>query len=169
MRRNIVKVILLGFLLNITVGITLLAVVTCDTDPNTGRDINCRSVFTPADTRLLQTYDDTQLNSTIVDNFGRSISPEGEVEDTAKSSFRLLDTIGLGWIEQLFKFLRSALYGFVDFLDVMFGGTMTDEMRRLLFGRLDVQGSMGVMHHLISLGYVIVLFELWTNRKAAEE
>jgi len=168
MRRNIVKVILYGFILNLVVGIMMLAVVTCDKDP-LGKDINCVSVFSKADTRLLSPYDDKSLNDSMTSNFGKALSPEGELEDTAKSSFRLLDTIGLGWIQKLFQFLRSALYGFVDFLDVMFGSSMTDSLRLLLFGSKNVQGSMGVLHFLVSLGYIIVLFELWTNRKAAEE
>lgn len=161
MRRNIIKAVFFGLILNIMTGVMMVAIV----------DVNGNQVFTQLDRSMVKEYNPegtTYLQTT----FSSSVSPEGEIEDRAMASFRLLDMIGLGWISKIINTINNYLYGLIHFLDAMFGRPMlagNPGLYKILFGVNGPVLSLGALHILFTIGYAVAVFEIFSNRKAAEE
>ena len=151
MMRNIFKLILFSLLLNIATGIMTVAII----------DVNGYNVFEPQDMSRLPQYDANGTNA-MSSNFQGPVNPAGVAEDKGNIVFRLLDLISLGFISKIISTLDSYMYGFINLLSSMFGSFMNTALHDLLFG--NYYFPMGILKILITVGYTLGVFELWTNK-----
>lgn len=164
MNKAIFHLILFTLVLNISTGIISLLVV----------DEYGNSVFGANDTSLVPSYN---ANGTqyFEDQSSGVVNPAGVTEDKGNLVFRLLDLIGLGFINKLISIVNAYMYGFINLLNDLFGFWIGDNsaLYALLFG-VDVSiGSTyipiaGLLKSLITLGYVLAGIELWTNKSITD-
>jgi hypothetical protein len=151
MMRNIFKLVLFSLLLNIATGIMSVAII----------DSNGNNVFQSQDMGRLPQYDSQSTTSTFT-NFNSSVDPAGIAEDKGNIVFRLLDLISLGFIGKIITLLDTYLYGFINLANSMFGSFMAPALHDLLFG--SYYFPMGILKIIITIGYILGVFELWTNK-----
>jgi len=87
------------------------------------------------------------------------VNPSGNLEDKGDSIYRVLDMINLGFIARFLTGIKTFLFGFVEFLDVLVGPFLTQGVRAFLFGP-----PLGVLHTLMIIAYLLAGFYLWTGR-----
>lgn len=141
--KNTFKIILFSLLLNIATGIMTVAIT----------DVNGNQVFQKQDMSRVPSYNDT--TGIIKGNFAGQINPAGVTEDKGNLVFRLLDLIGLGFINKMISTLDSYMFGFINFMEIMFGKWMDTITSTVIFG---------LLKSLLSVGYILAAFELWTGK-----
>jgi hypothetical protein len=164
MMRNIFKLILFTLVLNIATGIMSVAIVDASGNP----------VFQSQDMARVPSYDASGANSftgTYTCSSGttncsysqqdQTVSPGATADTSGNIVFRLLDLVGLGFINKLLLAIDHYLFGFVILLDNMFGQYMTPALHSILF---PYGVSPGLIRTLIMIGYLLAAFELWTNK-----
>jgi len=160
MMRNIFKLVLFTFMLNIATGIMSVAIT----------DIAGNQVFQSEDMARVPVYDSAGTakltgsynvaNGTFSEQ-DQTINPGGIADTSGNIVFRLLDLIGLGFINNILKTIDYYLFGFVNFMHNMFGQYMNTALHDLLF---PTDYFPGILKTLIMIGYAFAAFELWTNK-----
>lgn len=151
MNRNIVFAAFFSIILNMAIGAVVLIVV----------DIDGNSIFKQEDMGYTEYNED--MGESFIDDMPGGLNP-GEVEDTASGQrFGLIDIIGLGWISKFVNVMWEFIHSFVSVMDTMFRAHMTDDLAKYLFGPLNMR--IGVLYFVSTLAYIIVLFELFSNRR----
>ena len=135
--KTIFKLMIFSIMLNFAVGIMLVAI----------------PAFNIGDTGGLS-YDATYSDS-FVNHMNDTIKPSGVVEDAGDAIYRVLDMIGLGFIHKIISAVDKYMFGFVNMLQAMFGGVMSETLRSMLFG---------AMKTMITIGYILGAWVLWTGR-----
>lgn len=159
MMRNAFKLILFSIVLNFAVGIMQVAVV----------DANGNQVFQAQDMARVPQYDST--NNGLFQGYAQSnYNPGATSSDSGNVVFRLLDLISLGFIRNIVELIDQFMFGFINFLNAMFGRWLNPALYALLFGaNLYVSPSSyvpvaGLLKIIILVGYAFGIFELWTNK-----
>lgn len=161
--KTIFKLVFFSIVLNLAVGIMQVAIT----------DASGNQVFLQQDMARVTDY---QANSTalIVGDFQTAVNPAGVTEDKGNLVFRLLDLISLGFIKKIITTINSYMYGFVNFLNALVGRWMNPALYTLLFGaNVYVTPSSyipvaGILKAIITIGYVMAAFELWTNKSLTD-
>jgi hypothetical protein len=166
MMRNVFKLILFSLVLNLATGIMTVAVV--DADGN--------QVFGTSDMSRIAPYNPDGVSSMtgtyICDGSGanrschyseedQTIKPGGTADTSGNIVFRLLDLIGLGFINKILNIIDNYLFGFINLLDNMFGQFMNGPLYDMLFPTYYFPG---ILKSMIMVGYLLAAFELWTNK-----
>jgi hypothetical protein len=162
MMRNIFKLILFTLVLNLATGIMSVAIV----------DANGNQVFQLQDMARVPTYDAggtaaltgsyTIVNGTAkYSQQDQTVKPGATADTSGNIVFRLLDLVGLGFINKILTAIDTYLFGFVNVMYVMFGQYMAPALRDMLF---PTDFFPGILKTLIMIGYVLGAFELWTNK-----
>ena len=164
MNKTIFHLVLFSLLLNIATGIMTVLVV----------DVDGHQVFTQQDKALVPVYDSSG-NAFFMTQANQKINPAGVTEDKGNLVFRLLDLVGLGFINQILTIVYHYLYGFVNLLNSLFGPWLINnkDLYTLLFGLNLTIGSGyvpvgGLLNGIITLGYVTGMWELWTNKSITD-
>ena len=163
MMRNALKLILFALVLNVASGIMQVAIT----------DASGVQVFQQQDMGRVPVY--SQNATTIVgNNFQGAVSPGASTQDSGNLVFRLLDLISLGFIKKIIAVFNQYMFGFINFLDVMFGQYMNEALHSVLFGTEIYVGQTsyiptpGLLSTLMSIGYALAIFELWTNKTVVD-
>jgi hypothetical protein len=164
MMRNVFKLILFTLVLNIATG--LMSVAITDTAGNqvfSSSDMGSVPQYDPNGASVLTgTYTtDNTTNKTGFSQEDQTVSPGATADTSGNIVFRLLDLVGLGFINKLLTAIDYYLFGFVNFMDALFGQYMVPSLHSLLF---PTYYTPGLLKTLIMLGYVLGAFELWTNK-----
>lgn len=159
MMRNTFKLILFTLVLNLATGIMTVAIT----------DATGNQVFQTQDMARVPTYD-ANGTATVEGNFQSAVNPAGVTEDKGNLVFRLLDLISLGFIKRILSTLDYYMYGFINFLNALLGHWLNPALYAMLFGG-DVSITSttyipiaGLLKSLITIGYILAAFELWTNK-----
>jgi hypothetical protein len=138
-------------------------------------DVTGAQIFAQQDRALVPVYD---ANGTqfFTDASGGTINPGASATDAGNLVFRLLDLIGLGFINKLISIVDNYMYGFINLLNSMFGPLLASnpDLYTLLFGGTwyPVPGNYvpigGLFHIIITIGYVLAAIELWTNKSITD-
>lgn len=165
MNKAIFHLILFTLVLNISTGIMTVLVV----------DAAGNQIFAQQDKALVPVYDanGTQFFESAA---GGTINPGASATDAGNLVFRLLDLIGLGFINKLIAIVNNYMYGFINLLNSLFGTWLATNpaLYQLLFGiNLYVTpGSYvpiaGLLKTIITIGYVLAAIELWTNKSITD-
>lgn len=129
----IFKIILFTLCLNVATGIMMNLLPDVGSNPAINPNLNAEDKLTMFNTKL---------NSTI------SPTPE-----STNSFYRLLDSLNLGVISKFLQMMNSFLFGFVDFLDLLFhsAGGIPSGIKGLIIG-------------VITATYIMGAFWLWTGK-----
>lgn len=148
------KIIIFGLFLNLAAGFMSVAIT----------DYNGNPVFSKTDMARTPVYD---ANGTVVmtNSFNQTINPAGIAENKGNMVFRLLDMIGLGFINKIVSFFDHYMFGFINFLDIMFGKYLTSGVYTMLFG---AYGLPGILKTMMTIGYILAAFELWTGKSVTD-
>jgi len=164
LNKAIFHLILFTLVLNISTGIIALLVV----------DINGNQIFGSNDTGLMPSYNSNGTQYFESQSSG-VVNPAGVTEDKGNLVFRLLDLIGLGFINKLISIVDAYMYGFINLLNTLFGFWISGNqaLYALLFGvNVNIGSSYipiaGVLKTIITLGYVLAGIELWTNKSITD-
>lgn len=103
-------------------------------------------------------YDST-VSGDINDSMAHSINPGGEVEDAGDATYRLLDSINIGFFAKFLDMIDNFMFGFYNILYNVFGSLMETAQRGFLFGA--IKG-------IITILYILTALYWWTNRSATE-
>ena len=145
MSKIVFKAIAFMFIFNISVGIMMTAL------PN---------VFTQDKTSGLIYFQNQ--SGVFVDGMQHTITPTGELENAGDQVYRLLDLTIIGFLENALSIIRKYLYGFVQMLDIIFGGAIATEnlpLRNFLFHPV-----YGVFYVMTTISYIYGVFYLWTSK-----
>ena len=155
MNKTVYHGILFALLINIVTGIATIGMT----------DINNNPLFTGVDTALLGQYN---ANNTVYfqEQTNKLINPAGVTEDKGNLVFRLLDLIGLGFINQLISIVNHYMYGFIDILQNLFGSWLNPTLFAFLFGTAAL--PLGAFKIFLTIGYVLAGIELWTNKSITD-
>jgi len=166
MMRNVFKLILFSLVLNLATGIMTVAIV--DADGNSvfqSEDMGRVAPYNPDGVSTMTgTYvcTGTGANRTCEYNEeDQTIEPGGSADTSGNIVFRLLDLIGLGFINKILEIIDNYLFGFINLLDNMFGQYMNGALYDMLFPSYYFPG---ILKSLIMVGYILAAFELWTNK-----
>lgn len=143
------KVIMMSFMLNISVG---LMINLFPTQFGAGYEYN----------RGNANYNESYMAS-FETGMQDIVNPNGVVEDEANSVYKVLDMLTLGYVSKFLTLIKQYLYGFVMFMELLFGRFLTTSVFNLLFNH--VYGFFYVMTHL---GYILGAFWLWTGKNIME-
>lgn len=142
----IFKVMIFSILLNFAIGIMLNTIV----------DNKGDNVFNMGDSAGLMynpnygTEFQKELNTTI--------TPSGVLEDKGNAIYRVLDTLNLGFIAKFIEAVDKYMFGLVNMMRAMFGGALGDASDFLF----------GILKAIISIGYVLGAWYLWTGKNLDE-
>ncbi len=137
------KLMLFSIVLNFATGIMLVAIV----------DANGNSIFTLNNTGGL-TYNETYAEGFTV-GLNSTIDPGYGIEEQGNWFDRVLDKLGLGIIRRLLNTIDKYMFGFVQVLDGLFGGSLDSATRTIMFGGFRI---------MITVGYIIGAIWLWTGK-----
>ena len=158
MMRNIFKLILFTLVLNIATGIMSVAIV----------DSNGNQVFQSQDMARVPQYDSNgaamltgSYNNGTFSQQDQTVNPGGLADTSGNIVFRLLDLVGLGFINKILTAIDYYLFGFINFMNTLFGQYMAPALHSLLF---PTYYTPGLLKTLIMIGYIMGAFELWTNK-----
>lgn len=146
----LVKLVMYTLLLNIAGGLLLILVVT----PSGYK------VFDNADTSGYE-FSQDNYSQYFISDMEKDISPSGSVEDSGDQVYRVLDTLNLGFMAKFFNLIGKFLYGFIDYLKLLLGNGLTDDVRVFLFG---ASGGVGALKIIVSIMYIISGIYLLTNK-----
>ena len=138
----VIKLVVFSIILNFCTGLMMLIVPQFSLDPSTrsGMDYNAM---------------DFENFSGTMDG---SVNPQTDLQSSNTFLYRLLDSIGLGFIHKLFTTIDFYMYGFVNVLSSIFGTWLGPELTSFVFGWLKF---------LIFIGYVFLGLYLWTGKQVA--
>jgi hypothetical protein len=148
MSNIITKMAMFSLLLNLAAGIMLVAIV----------DVHGVSVFNQQHTSGL-TFDDQTMVSNFTASMEREITPGGSVDDRGNQIYRILDTLGLGFVFRFIEALKYFMFGFVIMLRNLFGPYLSTVVSNLVFGALNT---------LISISYILAAIKLFTGKDFIE-
>jgi hypothetical protein len=165
LNKAIFHLILFTLVLNLSTGLMTVLVV----------DVAGNPIFTQQDRALVPVYD---ANGTqfFTDASGGTINPGASATDAGNLVFRLLDLIGLGFINKLISIVNNYMYGFINLLNSLFGPWLATNtaLYSLLFGVnwYVTPGTYlpiaGMLKTIITIGYVLAAIELWTNKSITD-
>lgn len=89
-------------------------------------------------------------------NMNKTIRPQGVLENIQFATYRLLDTINLGFVVNFFSFMDNYLYGMVNVMEGLFGGYFANTDSRMLF--------FGMIKTIVMTGYLFAAWQLWTGK-----
>ena len=139
----VLKLMALSIMLNFAVGIMLTAIVDAEGNP----------VFNPGNT-FGMTYEEDYA-SDFESGMNSTVTPQGGLQNTGDANYRVLDMMSIGFIGRFIASIDKYMFGFVQVLEGMIGGTMIPRLRIMIFGALRV---------LITIGYIMGAFWLWANK-----
>jgi hypothetical protein len=84
------------------------------------------------------------------------VNPSAELESSATTTDRVLDTLNLGLVKKVLLTIDNYLYGFVNLLENVLGRYMDDTMRTFLFGALKT---------IVTIAYIVGALALWTGKR----
>jgi len=99
-------------------------------------------------------YDDVYAEP-FVNEMNQTINPSGLLEDRGDAIYRVLDMIGLGFIYKIITAINTYMFGFINMMQAMFGGAMSEGLSNMIFGAFKV---------IITIGYIFGAWALWTGR-----
>ena len=138
------------------------AVLLCLVHVGINLAIGIMLVFFPMFTELGATsgfiYDST-VSGDINDSMAPSINPGGEVEDAGDATYRLLDSINIGFFARFLNMIDDFMFGFYNILYSVFGGLMEPGQQAFLFGAI---------RGIITILYILTAIYWWTNRRPTE-
>lgn len=140
----VMKIAMIGIMMNLATGIMIEALPGVFSDPTNRGGI---------------TYD-AGFASDIIEQSNTSLSSDSEVSDSLSSNILQIDFLGIGAIKRTIDMIQSALYGFSNMLDIIFGTHMTTGLRALIFGQ-----PLGFFPMITVIGYALFAFNLFTGRK----
>lgn len=155
MNKAIYHAILFALVVNVVTGIITIGIT----------DVSNTPIFGSTDTALLPQYD---ANGTLYfqEKTSGLINPAGVTEDKGNLVFRLLDLIGLGFINQLISLVNHYMFGFIDILQNLFGPWLNPTLFAFLFGTAAV--PIGALKSLLTIAYVLAGIELWSNKSITD-
>ena len=149
------KLVIFSILLNLAAAITMTAVV----------DIDGNKVFDRTSQTGFQTSGTEEYSDNYITELEQTINPSGLTEDASDQVYRVLDTIGLGFIYRFINVVDEYMYGFVNLMDNMFGPSLEDDTRAILFGE---DGNFGVLKSIITISYILMGIYLFTGKDVVE-
>jgi hypothetical protein len=133
-------------MLNFAVGIMFEAIPAFKDDPSTSGGL----IY------------DADFSGNFVTGLNGTISPSGELEDKGDAIYRVLDTIGLGFIKRWVDTVTQYTHGFVKLLELVLGPHLNDGLVAILFTGLG--GQSGILYSLVTIGYIVGAWILWTGK-----
>jgi hypothetical protein len=104
-------------------------------------------------------YYDASLTDEFTSTMKDEVKPSGGViEDKGGSIWRVFDMINIGIIAKFQLVIEKFLFGFVDFLALIFSGMLAADVYTFIFGRV------GLLRICVVIIYIIALVGLWTGR-----
>jgi len=103
-------------------------------------------------------YDENYADG-FTSNMEKEVNPSGVLEDSGNAVYRLLDSINLGFIARFISSVDDYMFGLINMLEGIFAGAMAPSLSSVVFGGLKT---------IITIGYIIGGFYLWTGRKLNE-
>jgi len=153
---NVPTIVLIAILANICAGIMMVAVVDSDGNP----------VFDASHTRGYTIDGDEYYPDEFITELEKDIKPSGELEDAGDQIYRVLDTIGLGFIYKFILIIDKYLLGLVNMLDVVIGDMLTSTMHTILFGS---SVKFGALKILLTISYILYGITLFTGKDVIKE
>ena len=141
------KLMVFSIVLNFAVGIMVQAL------PGFGGDENI-------DKRAGLNYS-SSYTTNFVSEMNSTINPTGQLEDSNRQT-EIFDFLQIGFIGKFLNTIKMYIYGFIYYLDVLFGSSLDSGMRKFLFGF-----PFGLFYSLMNVGYMIGAWRLWTGNRLA--
>lgn len=164
MNKTIFHIILFTIVLNVAAGIMTVLVI----------DANGTQIFGTPDKALIPQYDANGTQYFETASAG-TINPGASATDSGNLVFRLLDLIGLGFINKIISIVNHYMFGFINLLNSLFGTWLAGNqaLYSLLFGVNWTIGTgyipiAGLLKSIMTLGYVTGAWELWTNKSITD-
>lgn len=147
----IFKIMMFSITLNLSVGL-LLILIPAFNDPSVAGGLH---------------YNPTLSNS-FTSNMEQTITPDGTVQDKTDAIYRVLDMMNLGFISNFLTGVKTLMFGFVLLIENIVGGWLDPEVRIFLFGGYGAL-NLGLFNIIISIGYVMGGWYLWTGRDVSKD
>jgi len=150
-RNMVAKILIFTILVNMSAGIIMMAVVDTAGNP----------VFSEADKRG---YEIDDMGGDFAAGMEEDIRPQGTLEDAADQVYRVLDMLSLGFITRFFEMARQFMYGSIDILEAMVGPMLQSDLRQMLFGSTTTENNFGLLHTILSIGYILMGIFIYTGK-----
>lgn len=124
-------------------------------------DANGTPIFTSVNTGST-TYKGEEYADDFILNMEKEVQASGSIEDRGNLIYRVLDTIGLGFILRFLEVIDQYMFGFVNMLDSIIGVHLAPPLKLLLFGAEGIK--FGLLKTLISIAYTIFGISMFTGR-----
>lgn len=144
MKELLIKIVLFSIFLNMSIAIMHNAIPGFD-DPTLAMGLGDGNM-SEAETGI------TELSS--------DLTPEALVEDESDLLDRFLDSIGLGIFSKVKSFLDTWMFSFVNMLQSLVGGFMSDTLNTLIFGG---------MKTTITILYIVTAIWLLTGKDIGDK
>ena len=154
------KLVFFTFMLNIATGLVFATMPFL----NDGSDL---SMAMRGDLDYKSEYADQ-----LVTDMNGSLNPSGLAEDRGDEIYRVIDIIGLGFIQRAYNWLMDYLCGFVVLLESLTRGYFVGELAPLgefLFHRTSGGSPVGALHLITVVMYVLAAFQLVSGRNLVQD
>jgi len=146
--KAIFKIMIFSIMLNFAVGMVTTAIQVSGVS----------GAFDPTITGGLE-YD-SGYAANFEGGMNQSINPSGVLEDKGNAIYRVLDMVNLGFIARFLETVDQYMFGFLNMMKAMFGGAMNPILGDMVFGALKI---------MITIGYILGAWWLWTGRDLDDE
>ena len=85
----------------------------------------------------------------------KTVTPGGSLDDKGDQNIYVLDIMNIGFIQRFLKIIDNYMFGFINVLKSIVGGSLPDALSTILFG---------ILKTMITIGYLVGGFILWTGR-----
>jgi len=154
---KIMAIVLITMLINISANLLFIAIVDVDGD----------RVFQREDLSGLKQVDVDNYTDTFTNNMNETIKPAGLVEDKGDQIYRIMDAVSLGFIYKIINVIDQYMYGIVDILDNIFGNSLNDDVRVILFGDTNIADdtniNFGVLKLILTIMYTLFGVKLFSG------
>lgn len=149
------KLVVFSILINFSAAILLVGVVNSDGEP-IFTNVNMGPTIYEGESHA----DDLTLN------LEQDISPSGSIDDRGDQIYRILETIGLGFILKFLEAINQYMFGFIDMLSMMIGSYLEESIRELLFGSSTT--GFGLLKTILLIAYTLYGISMLTGRNVVE-
>ena len=116
-------------------------------------------------------YNEKYATPMVVEMNG-SLNPSGLAEDRGDEIYRVIDIIGLGFIQRAYNWLMNYLLGFVILVENLTRGYFVGEMEPLgqfLFFRTSGGSPFGALHIITLVMYIMAAFGLVSGKNLVQD
>lgn len=149
------KLVIFSILINFSASVLMIGLVDNNGDP----------IFTSANSVGYDFENQDDADDLILD-LEKDVSPGGSIDDRGDQIYRVLDTIGLGFILKFLEAINNAMFGFIDLLGIILAPMLDEPLRNLLFG--STESGFGLLKTILLVAYTLYGISLFTGKNVVE-